>query len=181
MYKHCGIGIVILLATALAACQPTQESDREAATEEASVPEQAEPAPTAARDPLRPDLPGLPDAGLAERDTTPVDVDVVGVRLSNRGDAEENSIGGQVATFQPNDTVYAEIETSGTAPGYTIYAKWLAPDGTVLSDYGMRVNEAGPKRTVISLSKPDGWARGQGKIEIAINGELEETATFDVP
>lgn len=131
----------------------------------------------------------VPDAGLAgmrdpeagyQRDTTPVDASVVGVRLSNQGDAEEGTLGMETSSFGPQDTVYAEVETSGTAGAYTLYAKWTAPDGTVLSDYGMSINEAGPVRTIISLSKPDGWEPGEGRIEIAINGKVEQTVPFQV-
>ena len=53
-------------------------------------------------------------------------------------------------------------------------------NGTVLADYGMRVTEAGSSRTVISLSKPDGWPQGTHSIEIAINGQAERTVTFEV-
>lgn len=125
------------------------------------------------------DMPGFPDA-RHERDTTPVDATVVGVRLSNQGDTEEGTIGMETGSFGPADTVYAEVETSGTAGAYTLYAKWIAPDGTVLSDYGMSITEAGPTRTVISLSKPDGWEPGQGRIEVAINGKVERTVPFQV-
>lgn len=125
------------------------------------------------------DAPEFPDA-THERDTTPVDATVVGVRLSNQGDTEEGTIGMETGSFGPTDTVYAEVETSGTAGAYTLYAKWIAPDGTVLSDYGMSITEAGPTRTVISLSKPDGWEPGEGRIEVAINGKQEKVVTFDV-
>ena len=125
------------------------------------------------------DAHGFPDA-THERDATPVDAAVVGVRLSNQGDAEQGTLGMETSSFGPRDTVYAEVETSGTAGAYTLYAKWTAPDGTVLSDYGMSINEAGPVRTIISLSKPDGWEPGEGRIEIAINGKVEKTVPFQV-
>lgn len=166
-----------LLLLAVCACKPAQDAPSPAAEAPATP---AASAPTPA-DAGRPDAPGFPDAAQPARDTTVVDADVVGVRLSNQGDTAENTLGAPTTSFAPTDTVYAEVETNGTAGEYTLYAKWFAPDGTELADYGMRIAEAGPKRTVISLSKPDGWAKGQGKIEIAINGELEETVTFDVP
>jgi hypothetical protein len=167
-----------LLLLALCACKPSQDPAAPAAEAPATAPTATAPAPA---DAGRPDAPGFPDAAQPARDTTAVDADVVGVRLSNQGDTEKHTLGAPTTSFGSTDTVYAEVETNGTAGEYTLYAKWFAPDGTELADYGMRINEAGPKRTVISLSKPDGWASGQGKIEIAINGELEETVTFDVP
>lgn len=170
------LSIAALLLTVVA-CKPSQD----AAAPTADVPPaDSAAAPVAPPDIGRADAPGFPDAAQPARDTTPVDADVVGVRLSNQGDTENNTLGAPTTAFAPTDTVYAEVETSGTASEYTLYAKWMAPDGSELADYGMRIGEAGTKRTVISLSKPDGWAQGQGKIEIAINGELEETVTFDV-
>lgn len=169
----------LALLAALSACKPAPEAEQPAAP---ATPAASAPARDAARtDQARPDSPAFPDAAQPARDTTPVDADVVGVRLSNQGDTEKHTLGSPTTSFAPTDTVYAEVQTTGTAGEYTLYAKWFAPDGTELADYGMRVTEAGPKRTVISLSKHDGWAKGQGRIEIAINGELEETVTFDVP
>ncbi|WP_167285241.1 hypothetical protein [Marilutibacter alkalisoli] len=117
---------------------------------------------------------------MPQRDTTPVDASVVGVRFSSSGDTENNTLGAPATTFKPTDTVYAEVETNGTAYEYTLYAKWMSPDGTVLADYGMRVGEAGPRRTVISLSKPDGWSEGAHSIELAINGKTERSVKFEV-
>lgn len=121
-----------------------------------------------------------PEAVQHQRETTAVDAKVTSVRLSDQGDTEANTLIGSASRFGPKDTVYAEVETNGTANGYNIYAKWMAPDGSVLSDYGMRVNEPGMKRTVISMSKPDGWEKGTHSIEIAINGETQQTITFSV-
>ena len=124
--------------------------------------------------------PERPQFSQPVRDTTPVDARVVGVTLSNHGDTEDHTIGMPSETFDPKDTVYAEIESTGSAGEYTLYATWVGTDGSVLSDYGVRVSEAGMERTVLSLSKPDGWASGTYQIRIAINGQEQETATFEV-
>lgn len=167
---------LVLLSIALVACQRAPQAPEapapDVAAADAPAPRPATPADAA--------MPGPDDMARPERDTTPVDARVVDVHLSKQGDAEKGTIGMPTTSFAPTDTVYAEVETNGTAGSYSLYAKWLAPDGAVLADYGMRINEAGPKRTVISLSKPDGWAAGQGRIELAINGKTERTVTFDV-
>jgi hypothetical protein len=168
-----------LLATLLAACDRTPQpgqAKRDTATT----------APELGRNPKAPlpspeGRPRRPDVTIPQRDVAPVDAKVVAVRLSDQGDTEKQTLGMPTSQFGPKDTIFAEIETTGTASGYTIYAKWAAPDGTVLSDYGMKVNEAGLKRTVISLSKPDGWQSGTNTLEIAINGEKQQVATFRVP
>jgi len=164
----------------LAACQPSQAPDK--AKSDETKPAVA-PVATAPAEPQadREGVPGRPDLAMPQRDTTPVDAKVVNIRLSDQGDSEKHTLGSPTTRFEPKDTVYAEIETSGSAAAYTIYAKWLTADGTVLADYGMRVDQPGTKRTVISLSKPDGWPKGTHSIEIAINGETERTVTFEVP
>lgn len=116
-----------------------------------------------------------------QRETATVDTQITDVTLSNEGNTEENTLGMPTSQFSATDSVYAKIMTNGTAGEYTIYAKWIGADGQVLSEYGIRITEAGPTQTVISLSKPDGWPSGQNRIELAVNGELERTATFEVP
>ena len=168
---------ITALALALAACKPTAP---EQAQPDAAKPTTEQP-PAKPADPTAIDGPERPDLSMPERDKTPVDAKVVNVRLSDTGDTEKHTLGAPVTKFDPKDTVYAEVETSGTSKEYTIYAKWMTADGTVLADYGMRVDQPGTKRTVISLSKPDGWPSGKNSIEIAINGKTERTETFEVP
>jgi len=167
------------LAMLLVACQPSQ------APEQAKLGEAGKaPPPAAALLPNAPTdrtgIPGRPDLAMPQRDTTPVDTKVVNVRLSDQGDTESQALGMPATRFHPQDTVYAEIETNGTSADYTIYAKWVAADGTVLSDYGMKVDQSGTVRTVISLSKPDGWSVGENRIELAINGRNQRAVAFNV-
>lgn len=169
---------VAVMAAMLLGCQPSQP-DSVADKSEASTPapqQQTPQAPPAGIDERMPDL----AAETPARDTTPVDTTIDAVRLSAEGDTEQNTLGAPTSTFGPRDSVYAEIQSNGTANEYTIYAKWIGADGNVLADYGIRINEAGPKRTVISLSKPDGWAPGENRIELAINGRVLRTETFRV-
>jgi hypothetical protein len=117
---------------------------------------------------------------MPHRETARVDATVTQVRLSDRGDTENRTLGAPRTAFGRHDTVFAEVQTSGGATDYSIYAKWMAPDGTVLSDYGVHVDRPGVQRTVISLSKPDGWMPGEHRIELAINGQKQQTVTFVV-
>lgn len=171
-------GAATLIAALLLGCQPSQPESA-ADTSESSTPTPAQetrPAPAPGMEERMPDL----AAEMPARDTTPVDTTIDAVTLSAEGDTEENTLGAPSSTFGPRDSVYAEIRSNGTASEYTIYAKWIGADGNVLADYGIRVNEAGPKRTVISLSKPDGWPQGENRIELAINGKVLRTETFRV-
>lgn len=170
------IGAATVIAALLLGCQPS-EQEPVTDTSEPSAPapsQQTRPAPGMEE--------GMPDlaAETPARDTTPVDTAIDAVTLSAEGDTEQNSLGVPTSTFGPQDSVYAEIQSNGTANAYTIYAKWIGADGNVLADYGIRINEAGPKRTVISLSKPDGWPQGENRIELAINGQVLRTETFKV-
>lgn len=167
----------LVLVGALSGCQREAEAPQ-GGDNPAAEARPAAPAPE--EELLRGARPGEHPDVEQSRDTTKVDAKVTGVRFSDSGDTEAHTLGAATAAFDPNDTVYAEIASSGTAASYSIYAKWIAADGTVLSDYGMLVSEAGPKRTVISLSKPDGWPVGTHSIEIAINGEQQQTAKFVV-
>ena len=172
------LGAATLITALMLGCQPSQP---ETATDTSdptapTPPQETRPAAPMGIDERMPDL----AAETPARDTTPVDTTIDAVRLSAEGDTEENTLGAPTSTFGPRDSVYAEIQSNGTANEYTIYAKWIGADGNVLADYGIRINEAGPKRTVISLSKPDGWAPGENRIELAINGRVLRTETFRV-
>lgn len=175
-----GLAGLALIASLLAGCQPQQSDETPAPEPVAEQPAVPGPVPAAPRASEQED--SLPSAmpGLPERDTTPVDAAIDGVTLSNEGDAEEGMLGSPKTRFAPTDSVYAEIKSNGTAGEYTIYAKWVDAEGNVLADYGVKIDEAGPKRTIISLSKPDGWAVGQNRIELAINGAAQRTVTFEV-
>ncbi len=165
-----------LLAIALAACQRQPPQAPAPTTRPSGTADATAPRASPGREPRADEF----DSSTLTRDTTPVDAKLVNVRLSSQGDTGTNTIGMPTSVFARTDTVYAEIQTSGTAGHYTLYAKWRAADGTALSDYGVEINEAGPKRTVISLSKPDGWSPGTSSIELAINGKIERTVSFKV-
>jgi hypothetical protein len=175
-YRVAGLA---LIAGMLLACQPSQPAPDTTDT--------TTPAPERQQAAKLPDAKATPEGGMRnlsaempQRDTTPVDATIDAVTLSAEGDTEQNTLGPPRTRFKPKDSVYAEIRSNGTASAYTIYAKWTGADGEVLADYGIRVNEAGPKRTVISLSKPDGWPAGENRIELAINGRVQRTMTFRV-
>lgn len=167
----------------MSACREQKAPDDASAGPEAPAAAEQAPAHPAAgiAEPGRefgPDGMHLPDTPA--RDTSPVDARIVDVTLSNQGDTETNVIGPPTSLFGPQDTVYAEVHSQGSAQEYTIYAKWISADGSVLSDYGIRVNQAVDARTLISLSKPDGLESGENRIEIAINGQPARTVTYRV-
>jgi hypothetical protein len=175
------VAALVLSIAFLAGCQPSQPPQEGASVEDTvAAPAPATPATDATAVGEREEEQAHAPTDVNARDTTEVDASVVSVRLSNQGDTEANFVGPAMTRFAPEDTVYAEVETTGTADSYTVYAKWTASDGSVLADYGIHVGQRGMQRTVLSLSKPDGWSSGKNKIELAINGEIERTVNFEV-
>lgn len=168
--------VLLLLAVLLVSCRQSPAPEGEAPLQGAG--------PTSAADGAgetkEAKEPGQPHFELNARDSTPVEANIVQVRLSNQGSPESDLVGAETTRFEPTDTVYAMVETNGKRGGYTLYAKWIASDGGVLSEYGTRVADAGAQRTVVSLSKPDGWVRGKYTIELAINSQQGRQVSFEV-
>ena len=171
--------ILLLLAISLVSCTKPQAPDKESSKNEAP-PTARDNAAQAMGETKLARKPGQPDFELNARDVTPTDASIVRVRLSNHGNSERNLIGAETKKFLPTDTVYASVETNAKQGGYTLYAKWIADDGSVLSEYGTRVGDAGAQRTVVSLSKPDGWASGDYEIDLAINSQPGRKVGFAV-
>jgi len=154
----------------------------------AAAPATAAPAEAAAAAPAKPaevpGKPGLPGAlpDMAPKivmDTTPVDTQIADVKLSDNAD-EKKLTGLMTSQFKPTDGVFMSIHTDGTAPKYTLSSKWLTPTGETLTEYSQQINSAGSNDTIFSLSKPDGWAKGEYKVELSINGKLLKTVPFTV-
>lgn len=177
--------VSLLLVVSLAGCSPSSQAPEpsKAQASRAARPAAGSVEPVAPETPLqaqRKVVASQPDFALDARDTTVVDARVVRVALSNQGDTEASTIGAQTDRFLPSDTVYVQVETRGGPKAYTLYAKWIGSDGTVLADYGTRISKPGVQRTVISLSKPDGWASGRNRIELAINAQQAQVVAFQV-
>ncbi|WP_242110298.1 hypothetical protein [Luteimonas aquatica] len=173
--------VVLLSIAGLAACQPSPQPAQAAkpeaeAGEAAAAPSARPPDLHAVQTEVPPPLAPVDNA----RDTTPVDARILDVRLSNSGDPAKNLIGGATGRFAPGDTVYAEVQTDGRTGGYTLYAKWVAADGSVLADNGVRIEQPGAQRTVVSLNTAGRWPTGRNKLEVAINGQAAREEAFDV-
>ena len=125
------------------------------------------------------------DGGLREvapkivLDTTPVDTQIVDAKLSDNSDGK--LLTGQITDqFKTDDGVFMSIRTQGTADKYTLSSKWLAPNGDTLTEYSQIISTPGQADTIFSLSKPDGWAKGQYQVELSINGKKLRSVPFTV-
>ena len=84
-------------------------------------------------------------------------------------------------TFAPKDTIFASVSTDGTAPASVIHAKWTFQDGQTVKDDSRTVALSGPAVTEFSIQKPDGWPKGNYKVEIMVEGGPPATVkTFRV-
>jgi hypothetical protein len=84
-------------------------------------------------------------------------------------------------TFAPTDTIYASVVTDGSSPNVTLAARWTyGADGQLVKEDTLAIAPTGPAVNEFHVSKPDGWAAGQYKVEITANGAPAGSKTFEV-
>ena len=82
--------------------------------------------------------------------------------------------------FRPSDTIYASVDTEGTATGATLTARWTYEDGQVVDETSQTISPTGATVTEFHISKPDGFPTGSYKVEISLNGQVVESSDFEV-
>jgi hypothetical protein len=115
-----------------------------------------------------------PDTDIAVEEAP--SLDVTGVALG-RSISADNRVVEEIGDFAPRDTVYATVETEGTASG-TLAARWTFEDGQVVDEQSRSVS--GAQVTEFHLSHPDGWPAGHYEVIISLDGEEVERSGFDV-
>jgi hypothetical protein len=73
--------------------------------------------------------------------------------------------------FTPADTIYTSVTTEGDAPAATLAARWSFR-GELVEETEQRI---APKGTVVSefhVSNPAGWAPGEYRVEILLDGRV---------
>ncbi|HEX5043141.1 MAG TPA: hypothetical protein VFV75_09560 [Candidatus Polarisedimenticolaceae bacterium] len=85
-----------------------------------------------------------------------------------------------VETFGPKDTIYASVDTQGTAPSASLMARWKYEDGQTVHEETQAIAPSGPATTEFHVSKPDGWPKGGYTVEILLDGVPVRTASFRV-
>lgn len=131
---------------------------------------------------------GLTSSSCAKKSTTttpdstpssvaPVSVAAVEVGRSVGGDKR---ITEKVEVFRPNDTIYASVVTTGTAPSASLKARWTFEDGQVVDESEQTIAPTGDEATEFHISKPDGWPAGKYHVEILLNGTPVQTKDFEV-
>ena len=82
--------------------------------------------------------------------------------------------------FAPNETIYASVATEGTGENATLTARWTYQDGQVVDETSQTISPTGPSITEFHISKPDGFPKGDYKVEILLNGQSVQSKDFEV-
>ena len=116
-------------------------------------------------------------APLAPSPSQPVTVVAVTLGKAVGMDKKVTTAG---ATFAPTDTIYASVDTQGAAPSASIAARWTYQDGQVVHEETQSIAPTGPATTEFHITKPDGWPKGNYKVEILLDGASARSASFRV-
>lgn len=92
----------------------------------------------------------------------------------------DKKVAAAMDSFKPRDTVFAVVQTDGTASASVINAKWSYQDGQVVKEDSRTIVMAGPATTEFSIQKPNGWPTGDYKVEIVVDGQPAIVKTFKV-
>lgn len=101
--------------------------------------------------------------------------------LDNTVDADGRVVQPRVH-FAPHDTVYAVLILTCRETGvHTVDASWSYLD-TRQTFLAERKTLTAPGHFVMGfqIHKPDGWPLGQYRLEIRVDGQLQQTRLFDV-
>lgn len=72
--------------------------------------------------------------------------------------------------FEPTDTIYVSVETTGSAPSATLTARWTFEDGQVVDETSRSIAPSGPTVSEFHIAKPDGWPAGGYAVAILLDG-----------
>jgi hypothetical protein len=129
---------------------------------------------------------GATACNRGERESATVsqgDVDRAALRVTDvelgRGIDANKNVTDETDDFRPNDTIYASVKTTGTAPG-TLVARWTYQDGQVVDETTQNISPTGDAATEFHIVKPDGFPTGNYKLEILLGGTVVETEEFEV-
>jgi hypothetical protein len=138
--------------------------------------------------PLQPDTPSPPTsvagastASSATAIATPSlgDFKVLSIALGRALDIS-NNLAEERSVFSPKDPIYAAVVTTGTHQGLMLSARWFDGDGKLLAQNDQRLVPDGPMLATFHLNPPHGWPKGHYKLDIALDGQLQQSKEFDV-
>ena len=104
---------------------------------------------------------------------------VTEVDLGRRVGAD-NRVTEETDDFQPGDTIYASVVTSGTAQSATLTARWTFEDGQVVDESTRTISPTGTAVTEFHISKPSGWPAGEYTLRVLLDGREVQSKDFEV-
>ena len=81
--------------------------------------------------------------------------------------------------FAPADTIYTSVVTDGDVPRATLSARWLR-QGAVLQETEQEIAPTGTAVSEFHVFNPSGWAPGDYRVEILIDGRVVGDLPFRV-
>lgn len=153
---------------ALSACGKHDESN-------SSVP--ATPPPAASAPMMAPAPASTAAMGMPASDA-PAAVTFGSVELGSTVDAS-NKILASGSSFAPTDSIYASVDTSGSGTA-TLAAKWSDQSGKTVHEDSKTLTSSGPQTTAFMISNPSGFAAGDYKVDISLNGSQVASKDFTV-
>jgi hypothetical protein len=120
-------------------------------------------------------------AGCSPRTATPAPepkIKVVDVALG-RAVGLDKRVTAASGTFAPTDAVYASVVIEGNAKRATLAARWTH-QGAVLEQTSQDIAPRGTTVSEFHVFNPSGWAPGEYRVEILIEGRVVADRPFRV-
>jgi len=125
------------------------------------------------------DTAAVPPSGTAAGNTSASTVAVSDVKLGEAIGADRR-VTDESDDFDPGDTIYASVLTTGAAPNATLHARWTFQDGQVVDSTTQAIAPTGDAATEFHISKPGGFPKGTYKLTVLLNGAEVRTKEFKV-
>lgn len=118
--------------------------------------------------------------GAQQPEAGPLSITGVTLGKSLRSDQR---VSDAVGEFNPKDTVYASVETTGAARNAKLVARWTYDGPNGKQTVTEQSNTISPKNDAVTefhIQKPDGLPAGTYNLEILLNGKQVSTKSFQV-
>jgi archaellum component FlaF (FlaF/FlaG flagellin family) len=100
------------------------------------------------------------------------EVSIGNVQLGRSLSADKR-VSGATEKFSTRDTIYASVETSGSAPNTTVNARWTYNGQQVVKEDSRTISPTGSDVTEFHITKPSGWPKGKYQFTVTVNGSTQ--------
>ena len=115
------------------------------------------------------------NTGTATQDvgmSTAGEVAIANVQLGKKLGADKR-VANATSNFSPRDTIYAAVETSGSAPNTTVNARWTYEGQQIVKEDSRTISPSGTEVTEFHISKPSGWPKGKYQFTVSLGGSTQ--------